>query len=290
MKGITSGEVLIATLGTEPQVVTIVLDRLLALGRPVRAVRVVHTADPQVEQGLATLEAEFDRRVYPGVELAPVPVARPDGLVQDFLTDEDLTALMRTLYQEVREAKMQRQVVNLCISGGRKVMGIMGMVVAQLLFGPEDRVWHLVSEGWHPGGERRLHRGPDEPTWLVGVPVLRWSEAATLLRAVARLDDPQEVLRWQEKLAAAEEMRRRRDFVERWLTPAEREVVELACQGLDNPTIASRLYKREQTVANQLTQVYAKLEEWLDFPPFKPDRSMLIAEFAPYFMICTSLE
>jgi len=35
-------------------------------------------------------------------------------------------------------------------------------------------------------------------------------------------------------------------------------------------------------VANQLTQVYAKLGEWLGFPKRLPDRSVLIAEFAPY--------
>lgn len=67
------------------------------------------------------------------------------------------------------------------------------MVVAQLLFGPEDRAWHLVTEGWHPGAQRRLHLSPADRVWLVPVPVLRWAEAGTLMRTVAELDDPAEV-------------------------------------------------------------------------------------------------
>ena len=57
----------------------------------------------------------------------------------------------------------------------------------------------------------------------------------------------------------------------------------MACRGYDNATIASRLGKREQTVANQLRSVYEKLREWLGFPDYNVDRSVLIAQFAPYF-------
>ncbi|MGQ9778177.1 MAG: sigma factor-like helix-turn-helix DNA-binding protein [Thermodesulfobacteriota bacterium] len=60
-------------------------------------------------------------------------------------------------------------------------------------------------------------------------------------------------------------------------------IVALACEGLDNTEIARLLYKSEQTVANQLTRAYAKLGEWLSFPERAPERSVLIAEMAPYF-------
>jgi len=48
-------EILIATLGVEPQVVTITLDRLLADGRPISAVTVVYTESPPVQQALANI-------------------------------------------------------------------------------------------------------------------------------------------------------------------------------------------------------------------------------------------
>lgn len=44
----------------------------------------------------------------------------------------------------------------------------------------------------------------------------------------------------------------------------------------------------EQTVANQLRNVYEKLREWLDYPEHNVDRNVLIADFAPYFALAES--
>jgi len=52
---------------------------------------------------------------------------------------------------------------------------------------------------------------------------------------------------------------------------------------MDNASIAAHLRKKEQTVANQLHSIYEKLREWLGFPESRVERSVLIAEFAPYF-------
>jgi len=281
----THSQVLVATLGSEPQVVTIVLDRLLAAGHSIDHVIVVYTAADVVQAAMARVAAEFDGAVYPGVALRTAPVTGPDSVVTDFRTQDDMAALLATLYREVRDVKRSGRVVHLCISGGRKVMGIAAMVVAQLLFGPDDWVWHLMSEGWLPGSEKRLHLRPEDQTWLVPVPVLRWTDSAAMLAALGDLDDPSEAIRRQETLARSEAMRRRREFVERWLSKAEREVVALACVGLDNAAIAKKLGKSEQTVANQLTKAYGKLGEWLGFPDRAPDRSVLIAELAPYFAL-----
>lgn len=278
-------QTLIATLGSEPQVVTIVLDWLLAKGFRIGQVAVVYTTAAQIQAAMARLAGEFDGAVYPGIALRAVPVVGPDGVVEDFRTERDVSALLSTLYREVRDVKRQGQLVHLSVSGGRKVMGIAGMVVAQLLFGPDDRVWHLMSEGWQPGSEKRMHLRAEDRAWLVPVPVLRWTDSAALLAALGDLDDPTEAIHRQETLARSEAMRRRREFIERWLTPAEREVVALACEGLDNATIAARLHKSERTVANQLTKAYAKLGDWSGFPECAPERNMLIAELAPYFAL-----
>jgi CRISPR-associated protein Csx14 len=164
-------------------------------------------------------------------------------------------------------------------------MAIAGMVVAQLLFGPDDRVWHVLSEYWRPGVKRRMHLAPNEKMWLVNVPVLRWTDSVALLHSIADLGDPMEAIRRYEELVRSERMRRRQEFVRRWLTRAEAEVVRLACAGLDNATIARRLRKSERTVANQLTSVYAKLSDWLGSPLRQSDRSVLIAELAPYYAL-----
>lgn len=44
------------------------------------------------------------------------------------------------------------------------------------------------------------------------------------------------------------------------LTPREREVIDLICQGLRNKTISDRLHISEATVSHHLTSIYRKLE------------------------------
>lgn len=281
-------EIMLATLGVEPQVITITLDALLMSKRPIREVAVIYTDHPGIKDALCTLKQEFEAEAYPHISFRPVPVTNSQGNVKDFQTEEDLHSLLRTLYTEIRQARRMERPIHLCISGGRKVMGVMAMAVAQLLFGPDDRVWYLITEGWKPGTGRHLHIIDSEQVRLVPVPVLRWHEASTLMHAVIELDDPQEMLAWYYRLTNKAEERRQGEFIKHWLTPAERQVMRLACRGFDNSSIAARLDKREQTVANQLRNIYEKLREWLDFPNYNVDRNVLISRFAPYFSLTES--
>lgn len=275
-------QVLVATLGTEPQVVTLVLDLLWAKGYSIDGVIAVHTVGEVVQPALEALAEEFARPGMPGYR--PVLVEGEGGPVADVVTEADVAAVLRTLYRVVLAEKRAGRLVHLSIAGGRKPMAVYGMVVAQLLFDEDDRVWHLLSEGWQPGDERVMHVRPGDKVWLVPVPVLRWSSVSPVLTELARREDPWEAIQAQRAIRAAEDQRRKREFVERWLTPAEREVVRLACQGLDNAAIARRLGKREKTVANQLTAVYRKLHEWRGYRTDVPvSRAVLIAEFATFF-------
>jgi CRISPR-associated protein Csx14 len=275
----------IATLGSEPQVVTITLDRLHAEGIAIDQVVVIYTAAEVVQSAMAKVAGEFDGAVYPNVTLKTVPVTDVRGAVNDFRDAEDMRALLTTLYREVRDTKRAGRTVHLCVSGGRKVMGITAMVVAQLLFDANDRVWHLMSEGWTPGSEKRMHVRAQDQIWLVPVPVLRWTDSAGLLAVFGELDDPEEAMRRQEQLARDDALRRARAFVEKKLTRAERDVVELTCRGLDNAAIARRLHKSQATVANQLTSAYSKLNEFLGFPERAPDRAVLVATVGVYFAL-----
>lgn len=273
---------MLATLGNEPQVVTIALDRLLQ-DFLIRQVIVVHTDAAPVRRGLMLLQAEFASERYAGIQFRAVPVEGPGGVLEDIRTGEDVRWLLRTLYRTVRDLKRSGTILHLCMAGGRKVMGVAAMVVAQLLCGPDDRAWHLLTEGWAPGGERRMHLDSGEPVWLVPVPILRWTDSGVMLAALGELDDPQEAIRRYEEIVRGERMRRRREFVTRWLTRAEREVARLACAGLDNAAIARKLRRSERTVAHHLTRIYGKLQDWLGFPETEVGRSLLLAELVPYF-------
>jgi len=277
-------QVLIATLGTEPQVVTLALDLLLAKGYAIGEVIVVHTVGEVVQPALVALAREF---AVPGAcKYRPVPVEGERGPVADVVTEADTAALLRTLYRVVLAEKRVGRLVHLSIAGGRKPMAVYGMVVAQLLFDEDDRVWHLLSKGWQPGEERVMHVRPGDQVWLVPVPVLRWGSVSPVLTELALREDPWEAIQAQRAIRREEERQRKGEFVKRWLTPAEREVVRLACLGLDNAAIGRQLGKAESTVANQLTSVYAKLHEWRGFRTDVPvSRAVLVAELAGYFAV-----
>lgn len=277
-------QVLIATLGSEPQVVTLVLDLLRAKGYPIAEVIVVHTMGEAVQPALKSLAHEFKLPGACGYRL--VPVESEGWSVADILTETDTAGLLRTLYRLVLAEKRAGRLVHLSIAGGRKPMAVYGMVVAQLLFDEDDRVWHLLSEGWRPGDERVMHVRPRDRVWLVPVPVLRWSAVSPVLTELALREDPWEAIQTQRVMQREEDRRRKREFVEHWLTSAERELVRLACVGLDNAAIARQLHKSEKTVANQFTHIYEKLHEWRGFRKDIPvSRPVLVAEFAPYFAL-----
>ena len=277
-----TAQVLIATLGSEPQVVTLALDVLQAKGYAIAEVNVVHTAGRAIQPALQALQKTFDDPDMPPCTL--VPIVGDHGAIKDIATEADTASVLRTLYRVVLKQKHAGRMVHLSISGGRKPMAVYGMVVAQLLFDEDDRVWHLLSDGWRPGNARVMRLHPGLRVSLVPVPVLRWSSVSPVMTELALREDPWEAIQAQRAMRREEEHQRKQVFVEHWLTPAERQVVRLACQGLDNAAIARRLGKRAKTVANQLTRVYAKLHEWRGFRTDVPvSRAVLIAEFAGYF-------
>lgn len=277
-------QVLIATLGTEPQVVTLALDILRAKGYAISGLTVVHTVGRVIRPALRRLDPALASDT--ALSYRAVAIEGVAGPIADVATEADTAALLRTLYRVILAEKRAGRLVHLSIAGGRKPMAVYGMVVAQLLFGEDDRVWHLLSQGWRPGDERVMHKRPDDGVTLVPIPVLRWSSVSPVATELALREDPWEAIQAQRTMQRDEDRRRQREFVERWLTPAERDVVRLASQGLDNATIAERLGKAEKTVANQLTGVYGKLHEWRGYRTDVPvSRAVLVATFATYFAL-----
>ena len=274
-------QILIATLGSEPQVVTQVLDLLEARAYPIRKVIVIHTVGKSVQEASARLVEEFKP---PGSYCyQPEPIVGEDGPVTDIATEADTAALLRTLYQTVLTEKRAGHQIHLSIAGGRKPMAVYGMVVAQLLFDENDQLWHLLSENWRPGDARVMHVQPGHEGRLVSVPVLRWSSISPVSTELAIHDNPWKAIQAQQLMRKQENWHRKRGFVEYQLTRAEQEVFRLACQeGLNNAGIAEKLGKAEKTVANQFTRIFKKLSGHFGMLEII-DRPRLVAEFKSYF-------
>lgn len=277
-------EVLIATVGTEPQVITLMLDALLVRGCNISEVALLYTQSPLIIRGIEKIQCEIESELYPCINLKKVLIAGEKSVLDDFRTANDVNSMLKTIYKVVKEYKQKRATIHMSVSGGRKVMGIMAMVVAQMLFRGGDRLWYLLTEGWKPGDSQEMHISNYHNHLLIEVPVIRWEEGSLLL-GMEEFATPMDLIRWQENMINNKKMRRRKEFVERWLSKAERQVARLACQGWGNAAIAEHLHKQERTVVNQMTSIYGKMYEWLEFPDCKVERSMLIAELAPYFTL-----
>lgn len=278
--------VLVCTLGAQPQVVTLSLDLLARQDRQVEQLVVVHTS-PDVEPvHSARRQVEQVLAGRPGLVVRFETVADDHGLVTDLATPHEAAAYLRTLYRIVLTLKQAGCRVDLNLSGGRKPMSLLAMVVAQLLFDPEDRLWYLLSsDAVRESGQMRLSRGDDAT--LLEVPMLRWSSVSPALTPLGGFDDPWDAIRYQQEHRLRADLARKRDFVVRWLTPAERELAAVAAStGLDNAALAERLGKSRKTVNNQLTSIYDKLHEFLGFRDDVPtDRAVLAAELGPYFVL-----
>ena len=149
--------VLIATLGTEPQVVTLSLVELARRGhlspdgnrQPASEVVVVHTAgqDPEIQAAIETLDEAFATNLrLRSYQYQRVLLQGTDGPLTDVATRVDVIVLSQTLHQLVRDYKERGYTVHLNIAGGRKPMAIYGMLAAQLWFDDNDRLWYPCND------------------------------------------------------------------------------------------------------------------------------------------------
>lgn len=280
----TPPSVLIAPVASKPQLVTIALDLLHQQEERVQEVVVLHTTLERTDTrtSIACLGEEFPRS-YPGVKLRSVCLCDEHGIALDDVSSEPAAReAFRVLYREVKEAKQIGRRVHLSIAGGRKIIAVYGMAVAQLLFDPGDRVWHLFSV---PAlvESRALHPAPGQAA-LIPVPVLRWSEVSPVLTDLVLSDDPFQAVRRQEELRRTDALRSAREFVKQELSPAEREVVRLAvCEGLTDGEIAGRTFRSPRTVGHHLSSAYHKARA--HFGLSRADRHTLTALLLPYYTL-----
>jgi CRISPR-associated Csx14 family protein len=277
--------VLIATLGTEPQVVTAALDLLRQKGECIVRVEVLHTtsAGTQIEKAVQQLQAALDKlRDQDQIEFSLHPLMDAEGnLLADVRTAHESHAAFYQLYNQVRRAKFAGKRVHLCIAGGRKTLAVFGMATAQLLFDEGDRLWHLYS-----GGDflesKRLHPEADDDTQLVPIPVILWSQVSPILTDLSSIEDPFEAVERVSELQLAERIEQARTFVLGALTPAERRAVALlVMDGLSDHEIADRLVLSPRTVESQLRTAYTKAAEHWELADVS--RAQLIALLNLYY-------
>jgi CRISPR-associated protein Csx14 len=269
----------IATLGSEPQVVTAALHLLRLGGAVIRQVEVVHTAGKPVQQAARVLQDYFSGEEIP---LALTPILSVDGsALEDVQSPKESQAAFRALYRSVKTAKLAGLTVHLCIAGGRKSMAVFGMAAAQMLFDDDDRLWLLHSQGDFLAS-KRLIPGPGDLAHLEPIPVVRWSQVSPVWIGLDEIDDPMQALGKIERLRLEETMTQARSFVLGVLTPAEQRAVELLVrEGLSDQEIAVRFTLSPRTVEQQLRAAYHKAAAHWDVEDVS--RAQLVALLNLYY-------
>ncbi len=276
---------LIATLGTEPQVVTAVIDLLSQRGERISDVAVVHTATttPAISDAVAVLRSAFSAPPYAEILTARFILltdqhGRP---LADVETPSAARAAFKTLYSLIRACKLAGQMIHLSISGGRKTMALYGLAAAQLLFDENDRLWYLFSAGEYLAS-KRLHPTPDDEVSLVHIPIILWNRYPPLSSDLLSFEDPYEALKRVEDLQLHEKRETARTFILGSLTPAERKVVEILVQeGLSDQEIAERLILSPRTVEQHLRSAYSKAANHWEVANI--NRAQLIALLQLYY-------
>ena len=250
--------VLIATLGAEPQVIALAA-QLLQQACAVTAVVVVHTdaSRAPLDRALPALLTAFaGQPTWPPLYTHPIAIA-------DVLTPAEFTQYTDALYSVVRRRLGEGYRIHLLLAGGRKSMAMLGMSVAQLLLGPEDRVWYLHSA--EPLRQARTYLlQPGDDVQLIPIPLPQQHAAPPIFRRHFQAEN----MNSAQRELAAEQAAHRRHFVEHELTRAEREVAALVVAEVTTvKSIAAALHKSPKTVTNQLNSIYSKVESYFGLQP-----------------------
>ena len=255
-------QILIATLGTEPQVVTTTLDLLRCLPNPISPAEIhilfTATSDPSLTQSLAALRTELSDQSF----VRYIPILDVNGKPADNLDSrEEINGFFQTIYSEIRNAKNEGFCVHLLCSGGRKIMSMYGMTAAQMLFTEEDHLWYLSSRGAYLT-ERKMH--PHTPTdfsetQLIPLPVLTWSSVSPILSETDYSQTPFEALRYAQTSQLTLRANEARIFYDKCCTAAERRMIDcLIPDGKTNAEIAEQLCLSERTVETHLARIFSK--------------------------------
>jgi CRISPR-associated protein (TIGR02584 family) len=282
-----SSAILIATLGSKAQIITLTLDLLQQQHDLPSEVVVVHTWHERFEtaQALARLQADLPF-AYPQVVFRSLELCDESGSLHDVTAPQEVECAFRALYAEVHAAKLANRAVHLQIAGGRRTLTVFGMATAQMLFDERDHLWHLSS---HPALEEsgRLHADPGEWARLIPIPVVLWGRFSPVFEELGAIADPFEAAERLRQLRLREKWDAARIFVLGSLTGAERRVVELLVrEGLTDNELAYRLSVSPRTVEAHLREVYRKASDHWQIAAV--GRTQLVALLGLYYSMHTS--
>jgi len=278
MKGFRS--VLLSTLGGQAQVVTFALDALLAQGEEIDQVVVLHLSpeDVRVQRALIQLGREFADDFYAHANrpcrfrhVAIRDAARP---LVDIRQEADAVATWRVVHELLATLKSQEWRVHLCLAGGRRMIGLLALSAAMLIFDHYDRVWHMYTPRDFLARARDgaiMHARPQDGVRLIQVPFAPWGAYFPALRMLAQ-GTPEQVVAAQTLLLSHSDRAHCRAVVER-LTSRQLDVLRAFATGQTPQEVAETLCISLKTVDSHKTVILGECRNawnvpegrWLDY-------------------------
>lgn len=205
--------------------------------------------------------------------------------MRDIRTEEDAGGAFQTIFRTVKGRKQVGKIVHLSIAGGRNSMVAYGVVTAQILFGKDDRLYHIIStEKFERSGEMH-RRGPFDAV-LTEIPVLYWSGVSPpVLAAFAREDDPLRAIEAQRQWVERQTDLQREEFLREVLTGTEWLVVaDFVTHGGADRNVAARLNISHRTVSTHMGHIYSKMRSFFGYAEAAPvGRGTVMQQFTGFF-------
>lgn len=271
---------MICTLGGQPQVVTFALDALLARHVPIAELIVLHFSpeNERIRHSLVRLAAEFVDGRYGERPLRyrPYPIRAGRHLLTDIYDETDVNTAWEAINQLVNDLKIERQPLHICISGGRRILGLLTLSAATLHFGHQDALWHMYTPEAlrQVAGEGAIMHAPSDSGFrLIRVPMMPWGSYFPALRQLAHSASAGDDALACHRSALDYGEQARCQAVMDGLTDRQQEVLLAFAGGLNPQQVAEKLVISIKTVDTHKTVILAECrnmwnlpdDAWLDY-------------------------
>ncbi len=254
---------LISTLGGQAQIVTFALDFLLARGEPIAEVLALHVAphDVRIQRALAQLRAEFLHGRYGTrpCHFRNLPVRNGSTPLDQIGDEADAEATWQTVHGLLAQLKAEGHHLHLCVAGGPRLIALMAMSAATLLFDHHDRLWHMSTPPDFLARAKDgaiLHAQPADGVRLIQVPLAPWGAYFPGLRSLAQASPTQVIAAQTQWLDRAEHALC--ETVVHALTGRRLDVLRAFAHGLNPQDVAENLGLSIKTVDGYKTEILSE--------------------------------
>ncbi len=276
--------VLLATLGGQPQIVTLALDLLLERSIPIREVIVIHPASyPRLQQSVERLAKEFADQHYTfhgqkrAISLHYRVLKHYGNPIHDIVDEQTADGILFDIDELLRTLKLQQATIHFCISGGRRLMAFFAFSAALLNFTHNDRLWHLytpdaLQEQTKHGAV--MHLPLESGVHLFEVPFQRASQSLLARQLVQQTRHEDEKMKPEEHERCEQAYKR--------ATKRQQEVLRAIASGQSLELVRQELHITQNTLNTHIRDLLAMSREVWPGEHFRDYRS-IHHKFAPYF-------